>query len=241
MCRPASAVCAARPWSCTALSGYRRSWLSHDVVAGLVLVTLLVPQGMAYAELAGLPAITGLYASVTCLLAYAVVGRSRILVLGPDSALASMIAATIVATIGSGGSPPAGRFQLHAYVLSRSRAAEDAAAPTVRTPHSFGLRCVALVGSWWLIRTKTVQESLRLPARPERASRAYRCGRVRVGKTLIEALAADQARPLSGNARYPGGGFSLTAPGLHRIRGAQKRGGLTNVRPQRTGVAVERP
>ena len=211
----------------------------------------MVPQGTAYAELAGLPAITGLYASVTCLLAYAVVERSRILVLGPDSALASMIAATIVATIGSGGSPPAGRFQLYAYVLSRSRAAhgrrdqistaEDAAAPTVRTPHSFGLRCVALVGSWWLIRTKTVQESLRLPARPERASRAYRCGRVRVGRTLIEALAADQARPLSGNARYPGGGFSLTAPGLHRIRGAQKRGGLTNVSPQRRGVAVERP
>ena len=88
-----------------ALAGYRRSWLPHDVVAGLVLVALLVPQGMAYAELAGLPAITGLYTSVTCLLAYAVFGPSRILVLGPDSALASMIAATIVAISGSNGSP----------------------------------------------------------------------------------------------------------------------------------------
>ena len=88
-----------------ALAGYRRSWLPRDIVAGLVLVTLLVPQGMAYAELAGLPAITGLYASVTCLLAYALFGPSRILVLGPDSALASMIAATIVAIIGSNGSP----------------------------------------------------------------------------------------------------------------------------------------
>ncbi len=88
-----------------ALAGYRRSWLPRDIIAGVVLVTLLVPQGMAYAELAGLPAITGLYASVTCLLAYAVFGPSRILVLGPDSALASMIAATIVAIIGSNGSP----------------------------------------------------------------------------------------------------------------------------------------
>src|SRR5664279_4741364 len=70
-----------------ALAAYRHAWLPHDIVAGLVLVTLLVPQGMAYAELAGLPAITGLYTSVTCLLAYAAFGPSRILVLGPDSAL----------------------------------------------------------------------------------------------------------------------------------------------------------
>lgn len=55
-----------------ALAGYRSSWLPRDFVAGLVLVTLLVPQGMAYAELAGLPAITGLYASVTRRLTYAV-------------------------------------------------------------------------------------------------------------------------------------------------------------------------
>src|SRR5207344_2359116 len=66
---------------------YRIGWLPHDVVAGLVLTTLLVPQGMAYAELAGLPAITGLYTSILCLLGYAAFGPSRILVLGPDSSL----------------------------------------------------------------------------------------------------------------------------------------------------------
>jgi high affinity sulfate transporter 1 len=84
---------------------YRRRWLAKDVVAGFVLTSLLVPQGMAYAELAGLPAITGLYASIMCLLAYAVFGPSRILVLGPDSSLGPMIAATITPLIVADGDP----------------------------------------------------------------------------------------------------------------------------------------
>src|ERR1700751_4243696 len=88
-----------------ALASYRISWLRRDVVAGLVLTTLLVPQGMAYAELAGLPAITGLYTTIFCLLGYAVFGPSRILVLGPDSSLGPMIAAVIIPIVGSGGDP----------------------------------------------------------------------------------------------------------------------------------------
>ena len=87
------------------LASYKISWLRSDIVAGIVLCTLLVPQGMAYAELAGLPPITGLYTTVLCLIGYAVFGPSRILVLGPDSALGSMIAATILPIIGSNGSP----------------------------------------------------------------------------------------------------------------------------------------
>ena len=87
------------------LSSFSRERLIKDVVAGIVLTTLLVPQGMAYAELAGLPAITGLYTSILCLLGYAVVGPSRILVLGPDSALGSMIAATILPLAGADGDP----------------------------------------------------------------------------------------------------------------------------------------
>src|SRR6266481_5008221 len=86
-------------------SSYRREWLAKDVVAGIVLSTLLVPQGMAYAELAGLPAITGLYTTILCLLGYAVFGPSRILVLGPDSSLGPMIAATIIPIVGSNGDP----------------------------------------------------------------------------------------------------------------------------------------
>jgi high affinity sulfate transporter 1 len=78
------------------LRTYQRAWLPQDLAAGLVLSVLLVPQGMAYAELAGLPAITGLYATVVCLVAYAAVGPSPFLVLGPDSALAAMIAAVVL-------------------------------------------------------------------------------------------------------------------------------------------------
>ncbi|KJY18221.1 MULTISPECIES: SulP family inorganic anion transporter [Streptomyces] len=88
-----------------AASSYRREWLVKDLVAGVVLTTLLVPQGMAYAELAGLPAITGLYTTVLCLLGYAVFGPSRILVLGPDSSLGPMIAATVLPMVAAGGDP----------------------------------------------------------------------------------------------------------------------------------------
>src|SRR6516165_10153783 len=85
------------------LSPFHREWLAKDIVAGIVLTTLLVPQGMAYAELAGLPPITGLYTSIMCLLGYAVFGPSRILVLGPDSSLGPMIAATILPLVAAKG------------------------------------------------------------------------------------------------------------------------------------------
>src|SRR6185312_2457095 len=75
------------------LRRYPRRWLRSDLLAGLVLSTLLVPQGMAYAQLAGLPPVTGLYTTVACLVGYALMGPSRILVLGPDSAVSPMILA----------------------------------------------------------------------------------------------------------------------------------------------------
>jgi len=78
------------------LRRYERSWLRHDVLAGLVLTALLIPAGIGYAQVAGLPPQTGLYASVVPLLAYALVGPSRILVLGPDSAIAPIIAVTVL-------------------------------------------------------------------------------------------------------------------------------------------------
>ena len=78
------------------LRGYHRAWLRPDVVAGVVLAAILVPQGMAYAELAGLPPVTGLYTTIACLVAYAVFGPSKVLVLGPDSSVSPLILAAIV-------------------------------------------------------------------------------------------------------------------------------------------------
>ncbi len=85
------------------LRSYQAAWLPHDLVAGLVLATMLVPVGIAYAVAAGLPGIHGLYATIVPLLAYALFGPSRILVLGPDSALAGVILAVILPL--SGGDP----------------------------------------------------------------------------------------------------------------------------------------
>ena len=74
---------------------YQPAWLPKDIAAGLVLTTMLVPVGIAYAEASGVPGIYGLYATIIPLLAYALFGPSRILVLGPDSALAAPILAVV--------------------------------------------------------------------------------------------------------------------------------------------------
>ncbi len=74
---------------------YEAAWLPRDVFAGLVLATMLVPVGIAYAVASGLPGIYGLYATIVPLLAYALFGPSRILVLGPDSALAGILLGVI--------------------------------------------------------------------------------------------------------------------------------------------------
>ncbi|HEY0465812.1 MAG TPA: SulP family inorganic anion transporter [Polyangiaceae bacterium] len=78
------------------LRHYQFAWLRHDIVAGLVLTTMLVPVGIAYAVASGVPGICGLYATIVPLLAYALFGPSRILVLGPDSSLAAVILAVVL-------------------------------------------------------------------------------------------------------------------------------------------------
>ena len=73
------------------LREYQLGWLRNDIVAGIVLSTMLVPVGIAYAVASGVPAIYGLYATIVPLIAYAIFGPSRILVWGPDSSLAPII------------------------------------------------------------------------------------------------------------------------------------------------------
>src|SRR5690349_14929127 len=95
------------------LRQYQVAWLPQDIVAGLVLTTMLVPVGIAYAVASGVPGIYGLYATIVPLLAYALFGPSRILVLGPDSSLATLILGVVLPL--SGGDP------VHAVALARDR------------------------------------------------------------------------------------------------------------------------
>ena len=85
------------------LCNYDRAWWPHDLLAGLVLTAVLVPVGVAYAVAAGVPAIGGLYATIFGLLAYALFGPSRVLVLGPDSSLVALILGVVLPL--SGGDP----------------------------------------------------------------------------------------------------------------------------------------
>src|SRR3982750_5061672 len=85
------------------LREYQPAWLVHDLLAGLVLTAMLVPVGIAYALASGVPGIYGLYATIVPLLAYALFGPSRILVLGPDSSLAALILSVVLPL--SGGDP----------------------------------------------------------------------------------------------------------------------------------------
>ena len=86
------------------LRTYRAPWLRSDLIAGVVLAAILVPQGMAYAELAGLPPVTGLYTTIACLVGYAFMGPSRVLVLGPDSSVSPLIFAVIRRSLTSSSS-----------------------------------------------------------------------------------------------------------------------------------------
>ena len=96
------------------LRDYKLGWLRHDLMAGLVLTTMLVPVGIAYAVASGLPGVNGLYATIVPLLAYALFGPSRILVLGPDSSLAPVILAVVLAN--------AGNDPMHAVALAAAMA-----------------------------------------------------------------------------------------------------------------------
>ncbi len=77
------------------LPAYDRSWLRPDIIAGVTVWALLVPEAMAYASMAGLPPEAGLYAALPPLVLYAIFGTSRHVSVGPSSAVAVMVAATV--------------------------------------------------------------------------------------------------------------------------------------------------
>lgn len=83
------------------LHGYRRAWLRPDVIAGLTVWAVLVPEALAYASIAGVPPVVGLYAAVPSLVLYALAGSSRHLVVGPMSATAALSAAIIAPLAGA--------------------------------------------------------------------------------------------------------------------------------------------
>jgi high affinity sulfate transporter 1 len=86
------------------LPGYRREWALPDVLAGLAVWAVMVPEGMAYAGIVGVPPIMGLYTIVPPLIAYALLGTSRLLVVGPDTAT-GLISALTVGAIAAQGAP----------------------------------------------------------------------------------------------------------------------------------------
>jgi len=98
MNRSSTAVSGLRRWFpvLNLFSDYRPSWAGRDLGAGVVLAALLVPAGMGYAEASGLPAIQGLYATLAALVAYTIMGPSKVLILGPDSSLVPIVAATVI-------------------------------------------------------------------------------------------------------------------------------------------------
>ena len=86
----------------TSLDGYRRSWVPRDLTAGLLIVAIAIPLSMGMAEVAGMPPIAGLYSCVLPLVAYAIFGSSRQLVIALDASTAAMLAAAVAGVVGGG-------------------------------------------------------------------------------------------------------------------------------------------
>src|SRR5271154_6410311 len=82
-------------WLFPSLHGYRRDWLRGDLIAGLTVWAVLVPEALAYASIAGVSPVVGLYAAPGALILYAALGSSRQLVTGPMAATAALSAATV--------------------------------------------------------------------------------------------------------------------------------------------------
>ena len=86
---------------CRGRPGFSAPGSPRDLVAGIALGVVMIPQGMAYAELAGVPAVAGLYATMAAIIGYAILGSSRQLVVGPDSSTSTLVAAALLSIVGA--------------------------------------------------------------------------------------------------------------------------------------------
>jgi high affinity sulfate transporter 1 len=137
------------------IGSYQRSWLRDDLLAGVVVTALLIPAGIGYAQAAGLPPVTGLYATIVPLVAYALLGPSRILVLGPDSSLAPIIASAVL-PLAAGDEQRAVALAgllavlmglvLTAAGLLRLGFVTDLLSKPIRVGYLNGIACIVIVG-----------------------------------------------------------------------------------------------
>ena len=134
---------------------YERGWFTRDLVAGLVLTGLVAPAGMAYAAASGLPPVHGLYATIVPLLAYAVFGPSRIMVMGPDSSLTPLIAAVVLPVVASDPDHAIALASILAVVagalcialgVARLGFIPDLLASPVRTGYLHGIALTIIIG-----------------------------------------------------------------------------------------------
>lgn len=99
------------------LRNYQPAWLTGDITAGVIVSVMLIPQGLAYALLAGLPPEMGLYAGILPLIAYAVLGSSMTLAIGPV-AVTSLMTASALQPLATSGSPEYAVLAIHLALIS---------------------------------------------------------------------------------------------------------------------------
>ena len=225
---PAGGRSAHRPRLFMSLRGYERPWLRGDLIAGLTLCAILVPQALAYASIARVSPVVGLYAAPGALLLYAALGSSRVLVVGPMAATAALSAAT-VADVAGGGDERFAAFTA-ALALRRGRRGADRGPAAPRVPGGLHQRSrcsrASIIGLALTIIVGQLPEAVRDRGRDRRLLRAGLAPRRRIsGDTQgldaarRHALAGADRRAAAARARrsrLAGGGRSAGSPPSRR-------------------------
>ena len=217
------------------LPAYRRDWLLPDVLAGLAVWAVMVPEGMAYAGIVGVPPIMGLYTIVPPLIAYALLGTSRLLVVGPDTAT-GLISALTVGAIAAQGTAEfntltstlailIGAFFLLFGALRMGWVAAFIPTPVMRG-FIEGLVCVTIIGQvpHLLGIERHVRQLLRQALVRAAAStgRLARPGADRLAQPRSDAVAPPPGTPHTRGAGRRGRGHDPRRPARRRGRRCQR-------------------